>query len=92
MNACHEKKRFTSNQLFEFVKTLEENKMRYMRTKTSDQKSDRRISFLRVTAGSGFGQKKVSNPTLGSGSYDQIRSRVEQNLNVLILELSEKPR
>ena len=46
MNACHEKKRFTSNQLFEFVKTLEENEMRYMRTKIFDRKNDRRISFL----------------------------------------------
>ena len=46
MNACHEKKQFTSNQLFEFVKTLKKNEMCYMRTKTSDRKNDRRISFL----------------------------------------------
>ena len=60
MNACHEKKRFTSNQLFEFVKTLKKNEMRYMRTKTSDRKSDRRISFLSSSNSSRHQKRKIS--------------------------------
>ena len=46
----------------------------------------------RVAAGSGFGQKKMSDPTLGSDSYDQTRPRVGQNPDVLTLGLSEKTR
>ena len=48
--------------------------------------------IIRVTAGSGFGQKKVSDPTLGSASHDQTRFKIEQNPDVLTLELFEKAR
>ena len=47
---------------------------------------------FKVTAESNFGQKKVTDPTLGSVSHDQIRSKVGQNPNVLTLKLSEKAR
>ena len=36
-----------------------------------------------MAAGSGFEQKKMSDPTLGSDSYDQIRFKVGQNPDVL---------
>ena len=46
----------------------------------------------RVTAGSGFEQKKMSDSTLELDSYDQIRFKVGQNPDVLILGLFEKSR
>ena len=46
----------------------------------------------RVTAGLGFGQKKMSDPILGLDSYDQIRFKIGQNPDVLILKLFKKSR
>ena len=68
-------------------------KLRQMQKNTKNNNSRRtaeRVIEHKMTAGSGFGQKKMSDPTLGADSYNETRSRVGQCPNVLTLELSEK--
>ena len=52
------------------------------------KKSDQIIA-IKVIAGSGFEQKKMSDPILESDNYNQTRFKIEQNFDVLILKLFE---
>ena len=77
MSTCHEKKRFTSNQLQKFVTVLKKNEMRYMKTKTFDRKSDQRISFL-LSSNLSRHQKREISSQLSKQSKHQNENQSKQ--------------